>query len=203
MAKKRRAQMRKGDNMDAQHIPPDEQTPAIDPQEEAVEPAQADEAPAEPQEDPASKALEEALKKQDEYLEMAQRARADFENYRRRNQNVRREAFDDGARSFAAALLPVLDNLERALSAAQDSPDESLKNGIEMVLRLMCDAFDKRGIKPIDRLGERFDPNLENAVLQGEPDDGQPGTVCAVLQKGYQLDGVVIRHAMVKVVPEA
>ena len=148
------------------------------------------------------KELAEALAKQEEYLAMAQRARADFENFRRRNQNVRKESFDDGARAFAATLLPVLDNLERAVDAARESPDESLKSGVEMVLRQLREAFEKRGITPIDRLGERFDPNLENAVLQGEPDEGEPGSVCAVLQKGYQLEGVVLRHAMVKVVPE-
>ena len=63
-------------------------------------------------------------------------------------------------------------------------------------------AFTKRGITPIDRLGEPFDPNLENAVMQGTPEDGEPGTVCEVFQKGYQLEGTVLRHAMVKVVPE-
>ena len=133
---------------------------------------------------------------------IAQRARADFENFRRRNENVRKDAFDDGTRTFATTLLPVVDNLERAILAAADSPDEALRSGVEMVYRQLCEAFEKRGIQSIDRLGQPFDPKLENAVMQGEPDEGEPGTVCAVLQKGYQLDGVVLRHAMVKVVPE-
>ncbi len=66
----------------------------------------------------------------------------------------------------------------------------------------MCEAFEKRGITPISRQGEKFDPNLENAVMQGAPEDGEPGTVCEVLLKGYQMEGTVLRHAMVKVVPE-
>lgn len=149
-----------------------------------------------------AEALAAAVAKQEEYLAMAQRVQADFENFRRRNQNVRKEAFDDGARSFATTLLPVIDNLERAILAAAESPDESLRSGVEMVCRQLCEAFEKRGITPIDRLGEKFDPNLENAVMQGAPEDGEPGTVCAVLQKGYQMEGTVLRHAMVKVVPE-
>lgn len=149
-----------------------------------------------------AEALAAAVAKQEEYLTMAQRVQADFENFRRRNQNVRKEAFDDGARSFATTLLPVLDNLERAIAAGAQSPDESLRSGVEMVYRQLCEAFEKRGITVINRLGERFDPNLENAVMQGAPEDGEPGTVCEVLQKGYQLEGIVLRHAMVKVVPE-
>ena len=146
--------------------------------------------------------LAAAVAKQEEYLNMAQRVQADFDNFRRRNQNVRKEAFDEGARAFAVTLLPVIDNLERAIAAAQNSSDESLRSGVEMVYRQLCEAFEKRGITTIDRKGEKFDPNLENAVMQGTPEDGEPGTVCEVFQKGYQLEGMVLRHAMVKVVPE-
>lgn len=146
--------------------------------------------------------LDAATAKADEYLTLAQRVQADFDNFRRRNQNVRHDAFEDGARTFATTLLPVIDNLERALSAAKDSPDASLKEGVDMVLRQMNDVFDKRGIKPINRMGEPFDPALENAVMQGTSEDGEPGTVCEVFQKGYQMDGQVLRHAMVKVVPQ-
>lgn len=146
--------------------------------------------------------LAAAVAKQEEYLNMAQRVQADFENFRRRNQNVRKEAFDEGARAFATTLLPVIDNMERAIAAAQNSSDESLRSGVEMVYRQLCEAFEKRGITTIDRKGEKFDPNLENAVMQGTPEDGEPGTVCEVFQKGYQLEGMVLRHAMVKVVPE-
>ena len=210
MNKKKRKQRR--DNM--QDV---EQTPVTE--ETRVEPTEAREAKTEAMDADAAKepaaeqaeehpkldlkaALEAAVAKQEEYLGIAQRARADFENFRRRNENVRKDAFDDGTRTFATTLLPVVDNLERAILAAADSPDEALRSGVEMVYRQLCEAFEKRGIQSIDRLGQPFDPKLENAVMQGEPDEGEPGTVCAVLQKGYQLDGVVLRHAMVKVVPE-
>ena len=150
----------------------------------------------------AAEALAAAVAKQEEYLTMAQRVQADFENYRRRNQNARKESFDDGARAFATTLLPVLDNLERAVAAGANSPDASLREGVEMVQRQLIDGFTKRGITAIDRLGQPFDPTVENAVMQGSPEDGEPGTVCQVLQKGYQMEGTVLRHAMVKVVPE-
>lgn len=136
----------------------------------------------------------------DEYLGLAQRVQADFENFRRRNSQVRAEAFEDGARAFIKTILPVIDNLERALDAP--SADAALHEGVSMVYRQLCEALEKRGVTVIDRLGERFDPALESAVMQGGPEEGEPGTVCAVLQKGYRLGDAVLRFAMVKVVAE-
>ena len=153
-------------------------------------------------EDPAQKALDEANARADEYLALAQRVQADFENFRRRNENVRTDAYADGRKDTAALMLPVLDNLERAVEAAAGSPDEALRNGVEMVLKQMADVYGKLDVKPINRLGEKFDPNLENAILQGTEENGEPGTVCQVLQKGYMIGDKVLRHAMVKVVPE-
>ncbi len=147
--------------------------------------------------------LAEANCKVDEYLNLAQRVQADFDNYRRRNTNVRAEAFEDGAKSILLLLLPVLDNMERAMEAAAASKDKALKEGMEMVARQLNEVFEKRGVLQIDRLGEKFDPNLENAILTGTPEDGEAGTVCQVLQKGYRIGDTVLRHAMVKVVPEA
>ena len=211
MAKKKRKQ--RGDTMQdvTQKPQASEAEEAVETMEAAVETAMdADEAHEQAKEEmaqdtaaaEAAEALAAAIAKQEEYL--AQRVQADFENFRRRNQNVRKEAFDDGARAFATTLLPVIDNLERAITAAGENAGEgdSLKSGVEMVLRQMCEAFEKRGITPISRQGEKFDPNLENAVMQGAPEDGEPGTVCEVLLKGYQMEGTVLRHAMVKVVPE-
>ncbi|MBR4331169.1 MAG: nucleotide exchange factor GrpE [Clostridia bacterium] len=144
--------------------------------------------------------LKAALAKVDEYLNMAQRVQADFENFRRRTKATRAEAFEDGAREFIKQLLPVVDNLERAIS--QETSDENLMTGVKLVYKQLMDALEKRGVTVIDRPGEKFDPNLENAVMQGTADEGEPGTVCAVLQKGYKMGDQVIRHAMVKVVAE-
>ena len=151
---------------------------------------------------PTQEELDAAKAKADEYLTLAQRVQADFDNFRRRNESVRANAYNEGVRALAATLLPVMDNLERAVDAAKDSPDVQLKEGVGLVLRQLGDVFQKQGITPIDRLGEKFDPNLENALMQGTPEDGEPGTVCQVFQKGYQIGKNVLRHAMVKVVPD-
>lgn len=149
--------------------------------------------------------VEAAKAKVAEYLAAAQRIQADFENFRRRNESVRADAYADGQRNAAGAMLPVLDNLERAVAAAADAEGEAvaaLRSGVELTLRQLNDAFTKLGVEVVDRAGQPFDPALENAVLQGSADDGEPGTVCQVLQKGYTMGGKLLRPAMVKVVPE-
>ena len=172
--------------------------------ESEKEPDESGEAPEKEtaEENPLAKQLEEANAKTAEYLAMAQRVQADFENYRKRNESVRADAYAEGRKDVAAVMLPVLDNLERAVEAAAGSQDESLKSGVELVLKQMADVYQKLDVSAIDRKGEKFDPNLENAVLQGTEDEGEPGTVCQVLQKGYRMGDKVLRHAMVKVVPE-
>lgn len=182
-------------------IPEEELLPEVPEEASGDETETAEEAP-DQGEDALKKELEAANAKTAEYLAMAQRVQADFENYRKRNESVRADAFADGRRDVAAAMLPVLDNLERAVDAAADSADEALKNGMGLVLKQMTDIYQKLDVTPIDRKGERFDPNLENAVLQGTAEEGEPGTVCQVLQKGYRMGDRVLRHAMVKVVAE-
>ena len=148
-------------------------------------------------------ALQEELAKakaqSEEYLDMAQRKQAEFANYRRRTEGVRAEAFDDGRRDAIDKLLPVIDNLERALAAAGEE-ESALKSGVDMVLRQTKETFQKMGVEEIDPLGQPFDAEYHNAVMQGTEDEGEPGTVCAVFQKGYKLGSRVIRFAMVKVV---
>lgn len=146
-------------------------------------------------------ALQAAAAKADEYLALAQRTQADFDNFRRRNESVRADAYADGQRAVAKAMLAVLDNLERALVAPAAEGD-SLRTGVEMTLKQMLAAYEKLGVTVIDRLGEKFDPNIEDAVMQGSAEEGEPGTVCAVFQKGYQMGDYLLRPAMVKVVAE-
>ncbi len=142
--------------------------------------------------------LEKAKAQSDEYLDLAQRKQAEFANYRRRTEGIRAEAFDDGRREAISQLLPIVDNLERALAAAGE--EDALKSGVEMVLRQTRDALTKMGVEEIDPQGQPFDAELMNAVMQGTAEEGEPGTVCMVFQKGYKLGERVIRHAMVKVV---
>ena len=143
-------------------------------------------------------ALAQAEAQRDEYLNMAQRVQADFDNFRRRNASVRSEAFEDGAAAFIKTILPVCDNFDRAL--AQESKDEALLDGLRLVHKQLTEALEKRGVTVIDRTGEPFDPKLEDAVVQGTPDEGEPGCVAQVLMKGYRMGVTVLRHAMVKVI---
>ena len=144
--------------------------------------------------------LEKAKAQCDEYLDLAQRKQAEFANYRRRTEGIRQEAYDDGRRDAIDKLLPIVDNLERALSAAGE--ESALRSGVELVLRQTKDALAKMGVEEIDPQGQPFDAELHNAVMQGAAEEGEPGTVCMVLQKGYMMDKTVLRHAMVKVVPD-
>ena len=181
------------------------ETKAPDPAEDGAQDAQEcvseDGAAVQTEIDDLQKQLEAAKKQRDEYLNRAQRVQADFENFRRRNNAVRADAYEDGARAFIKTILPVMDNLERALAA--ESADAALHEGVSMVHRQLSEALEKRGVTVIDCAGEKFDPRLEDAVMQADASEGEPGTVCLVLQKGYQLGDVVLRHAMVKVVAEA
>lgn len=147
-------------------------------------------------------ALAEAQAQAEEYLTLAQRVQADFDNFRKRNERIRADAYQEGKREVATAMLPVLDNLERALQASAEGTGQDIRTGVEMILRQMQDIITGLGISVIHRLGEKFDPNLEDAIMQGSPEEGEPGTVCQVLQKGYLMGTQVLRHAMVKVVAE-
>ena len=148
----------------------------------------------------AEKELAEAVRKRDEFLDMAQRIQAEFDNFRKRNASARAEAFEDGTREMIKLILPVVDNLERALEAS--SEDEKLKEGVSMTLKQLLGVLEKRGVTVISRQGEKFDPRLENAVMQADRSAGEPGTVSQVLQKGYRMGDYVLRHAMVQVVEE-
>ena len=170
---------------------PEQAEKAVPDGEEIQESAQAETAALE-------KELEETRAQRDEYLDLVQRKQAEFANYRRRTESVRQEAYDDGRRDAIEKLLPVVDNLERALDAAGE--ESALRSGVEMVLRQTLETLTKMGVETIDPMGQPFDAELHNAVMQGSAEEGEPGTVCQVLQKGYKLGGRVIRHAMVKVV---
>lgn len=135
------------------------------------------------------------------YLELCQRTRAEFENYKKRNATLRTESIDEGVREAVTALLPVIDNLERALNV--DTESESTKavvEGVEMTISQMAGVLESLGLEEIKAEGEVFDPNFHHAVMQGEADDDHPeGTIMEVFQKGYKLRGRIIRHSMVKV----
>ena len=141
----------------------------------------------------------EADGKAAEYLEMAQRIQAEFENYKRRNKNAREEALAEGKTEAVGKLLSVLDNLERALEAADVGEGEGLKQGIEMVVKQFAEALAGMDITAFAGLGEKFDHTKQFAVGQELRPDTEPGTITQVLQKGYAMKDYVIRPAMVLV----
>lgn len=146
-------------------------------------------------------ALETAVKQRDEYLAMAQRVQADFQNFKRRNAQSRTDGFQDGVCEALTALLPALDNIDRAIRAADEAGEESaLAEGVKMTHRLLMEEAGKLGLEEVPALHERFDPELHNAVMRAE--EGEPGTVLEVFQKGYRVKDRIIRYAMVKVAAE-
>ena len=134
----------------------------------------------------------------DEYLALAQRAQADFENYRRRTTRETAQAMDRGAGKLAKELLPALDHLELALKAAEAEGGELFK-GVRMVQGELLGALNRVGIEAFSPKGEPFDPNEHEAMVQQPVEGAASGTVVEVYQQGYRLNGVVLRPARVVV----
>ena len=171
---------------------------------EPMEPETIDSVDAQPEEfsiDDYKGALEVALKQRDEYLTMAQRSAAEFANFKKRNDAARAESFDEGIREAIAALLPTIDNLGRAIDAAKASDEHSaLLEGVEMTARVLMESLGKLGLEEVPAEGEAFDPELHNAVMRA--DEGEPGMILEVFQRGYRVKGKIIRYPMVKVAAE-
>ena len=145
--------------------------------------------------------LEAAQQASLEERERAVRAVAEMENLRRRAAQDVEKAHKFALEKFAGELLPVLDNLERAIELA-DKENEALKpmiEGVELTLKSMQSSVGKFGLNPLDRLNQPFDPNAHQAMSMIENGELAPNTVIAVMQKGYELNGRVIRPAMVMV----
>jgi molecular chaperone GrpE len=142
--------------------------------------------------------LADAEAKAAEYLDGWQRARAEFANARKRLERERSEARRKATIDVAARLLPVLDDFQRAIeNAPAEVADDSWFEGIALVNRKLLNILEEIGIEPIQALGEPFDPNVHEAVLQEESDTFESGTVCKELQTGYRMGERVIRPAMV------
>ena len=124
------------------------------------------------------------------------RLMADFQNYKRRVEKEKKDLYAYANENIMSDLLTVMDNFERAL---EHDADENFKEGIEMIFKQLQDALEKSGLAEIPALGEDFDPNVHNAVMAEETEDYESGKVSGVMQKGYTLNGKVIRPSMVKV----
>jgi len=151
---------------------------------------------AEPEVVPAEAAVDDAQR----YLALAQRTQADFDNFRKRAARDAALAADRGTTRLAKELLPALDHLELALQAAeQDAAASEFAKGIRLVQAEMGKALARVGIEAFSPQGERFDPELHEAMAQQPAEGAEPGTVITVYQQGYRLNGAVLRPARVVV----
>lgn len=160
------------------------------------------EAAAEDENKEVTPSLEEMLRlvelKAEEHHDAWLRAKAETENVRRRGLEEVDKARKFAVEKFAGELLAVKDSLEAALAIGDNATLESLKSGVELTLRQLASVFEKQNLLEIDPLGQKFDPNLHQAIgmVEGE---GEANTVAMVLQKGYRLNERVLRPAMVQV----
>ena len=154
--------------------------------------------------------LGEAKRERDEYLELAQRTKADFENYRKRVARETAEALARGKADLARQLLPALDNLERALEAGDDArardsalslreSHEGLVKGVAMVRDELHSRLESAGVESFDPTGEKFNPQLHEALSTMPAEGTESGVVLETVEKGYRLNGQVLRAAKVVV----
>jgi molecular chaperone GrpE len=166
-----------------------------------------------PEEEPATSVAEEAepsdgeedqdplalaQRERDEYLDLARRTQADFENYRKR---AAREAAAAGERAksgLVRELLPIVDNLERALKSAGDG-EQHLAEGVRLVHSELIAVLERNGVEQFDPAGERFDPTEHEALSMREQDGAESGLVLDVVEKGYRTNGSILRPARVVV----
>jgi molecular chaperone GrpE len=140
------------------------------------------------------------VEERDRLKDQLLRTAADFDNFRKRSRRDVEEAQRRAQEETIRELLPIVDNLERAVQATDHAKDvEAVAEGIRMVLRSFDDVAARLGLDRLPALGERFDPNLHDAVQQVETDDHAPGTVVAEVQPGYALRGKLVRPALVVV----
>jgi len=145
---------------------------------------------------PALDPLAEAGAKRDEYLAGWQRTQADFDNYRKRALRQQQEFAARGAERLLAKLLPVLDDLERALAAAADHEEAKVIEGVEMTKSALAAALASEGLVEIDAEGA-FDPHVHEALLAQPVEGVESGTIVQVVQRGYRLGDAVLRPARV------
>ena len=169
----------------------------------------------ETQEEPVSRADKKAAKKKqkadkkqdalkekiDELEDRVKRQMAEFDNFRKRTEKEKNAMFETGAKSVIEKILPVVDNFERGLaSVPEEEKGKPFPEGMEMIYKQLMQELEKMEVKPIPAVGEEFDPNLHNAVMQVESEEYESGVIAQEFQKGYTYRDTVVRHSMVGVV---
>lgn len=186
-----------------------ESTPEPSPDEEKASGETEEEAPPEDKEEKklfkkkqkADKKQEAMKEKIDELEDKVKRQMAEFDNFRKRTEKEKTAMFETGAKSVIEKILPVIDNFERGFaSIPEEEKGTAFAEGMEMVYKQLMTELEKMDVKAIPAVGEEFDPNLHNAVMQVESDEYESGVIAQELQKGYTYRDNVVRHSMVAVV---
>lgn len=145
---------------------------------------------------------QDPLKEKVEELEdRVKRQMAEFDNFRKRTEKEKTAMFETGAKSVIEKILPVVDNFERGLaSVPEEEKDGAIAQGMQMIYKQLMTELENLDVKPIPAVGEEFNPEFHNAVMQTESEEFESGTIAQELQKGYTYRDSVVRHSMVAVV---
>jgi molecular chaperone GrpE len=162
------------------------------------DPANEEERVEQKEEAEAEDPLARVERERDEYLDLARRAQADFENYRKRAAKEAAAAGQRAKSGLVRELLPVVDNLERALASAQEG-EQHLAEGVRLLHSELIAVLERNGVEQFDPSGDRFDPSEHEALSMREQDGAESGVVLDVVEKGYRVNGTVLRPARVVV----
>lgn len=172
--------------------------PEQEPEAQEKEPQSPQPEEAEPKEPSAADQLEKLQKEFEEHKQQHLRVLAEYDNFRKRSQNEKNVIYNNAVSDTVQAILPIADNIERALSQ-ENASAEDMRKGVEMIESQIQSCFEKLGLTEMGKVGETFDPNLHNAVAHIEDENLGENVIAAVYQKGYKLGDRVVRHAMVQV----
>ncbi|MFI2857412.1 nucleotide exchange factor GrpE [Paenibacillus sp. JSM ZJ436] len=167
--------------------------------QEGAEP-QVEQAGAEEAKDPRQQEIEQLKAELSEQQQRVLRTQADFDNFRRRTQKEKEELAKYASSKLITELLPVIDNFERAMAASTVDPEsDSLVKGVNMIFRQLEGILNAEGLQPMNSVGQPFNPEFHQAIMQVESEEHEEGVVVEEIQKGYMLKDKVLRPAMVKV----
>ena len=143
---------------------------------------------------------DEKDEKIEELTDRVRRQMAEFDNFRKRTEKEKTQMFETGAKSIVEKILPVVDNFERGLAAVtEEEKGTPFVEGMEKIYKQMMTVLEEAGVKPIEAVGQEFDPNLHNAVMHVEDEGFGENIIAEEFQKGYTYRDSVVRHSMVKV----
>ena len=146
------------------------------------------------------KKKDKSEQKVEELTDRLKRTMAEFDNFRKRTEKEKAAMFEVGAKSVIEKMLPVIDNFERGLAAVpEDKKEDAFVVGMDKIYKQFLTTLEEAGVKPIEAVGQEFDPNFHNAVMHVEDEELGENIVAEELQKGYMYRDAVVRHSMVKV----